>query len=277
MGAPLAGVDVVGEGEHLFLHRVREQHRHFHGLAPAALGEVDRPLVERFLPRRELLHERGDPALGVEGPLHTGEAVVELDREPGVEVGELLQPVGELGEVVVDLVEDLPIGEERDRGACLVALAHHLKLGRLPPPAELLAVDLPIPPPHLDHEVFGQGVHRRYTHPVEPPRHLVPSLVKFPPGVKGGEHELDRAHPSLGVDPNRDPSPVVADGDPFVLVDHDLDRRTEASKGFVHRVVDDLVDHLEEAIGAGGADVHPRPLADRIDVLQHLDLVYVVA
>jgi hypothetical protein len=47
----------------------------------------------------------------------------------------------------------------------------------------------------------------------------------------------------------------------------------EAGEGLVDRVVDDFVHQVMEAGGPGGPDVHGRPLADRLESFENLDLV----
>src|SRR3972149_11244622 len=56
-------------------------------------------------------------------------------------------------------------------------------------------------------------------------------------------------------------------------MDRDVDLVRAASHGLVDRVVHDLVDEMMEAPLADVADVHVRPLADRLHALQHLDRV----
>ena len=45
----------------------------------------------------------------------------------------------------------------------------------------------------------------------------------------------------------------------------------------VDRVVDDLPDEVVQARRAGGTDVHARPFADRVEALEHLDVLGAVA
>ena len=60
-------------------------------------------------------------------------------------------------------------------------------------------------------------------------------------------------------------------------MERDDDLVAEAGHGLVDRVVDDLVHEVVQAAGAGGADVHPRALADGLEALEDLDVAGVVA
>ena len=73
------------------------------------------------------------------------------------------------------------------------------------------------------------------------------------------------------------PRAVVDDRDRVVRVDRDLDRVAAAGQRLVDRVVDDLVDEVVQAAHAGRADVHARPLADRLETLEDGDVLGVVA
>ena len=71
---------------------------------------------------------------------------------------------------------------------------------------------------------------------------------------------------------DRDAAAVVDDGDRAVGVDGDLDAVAVAGQRLVDGVVDDLVDQVVQAVDVGVADVHARPLADRLQALEDLDV-----
>ena len=56
-------------------------------------------------------------------------------------------------------------------------------------------------------------------------------------------------------------------------MDGDPDGVAEARQRLVDRVVHHLVDQVMQPVLAGGPDVHPRPLADRVESLEDLDAV----
>ena len=113
---------------------------------------------------------------------------------------------------------------------------------------------------------------------VQPARDLVGVLVELTAGMEVGHDDLGGGHPLLVVDPDRDAAAVVGDGARAVGVQRHRDRVAIAGERLVDRVVDDLVNHVMQA-GAviGVADIHPRPLAHRVEPAQHLDRLLVVA
>ena len=76
----------------------------------------------------------------------------------------------------------------------------------------------------------------------------------------------------LRLQVDRDAAAVVRDGDRAVGVDDDLDVIAVAGQRFVDGVVDELVDHVVQAVHVGVADVHARPLADGLEPLEDLDV-----
>jgi hypothetical protein len=75
------------------------------------------------------------------------------------------------------------------------------------------------------------------------------------------------------MDVGGDAATVVGDGAGAVVVEHHQDLVAVAGQGLVNGVVDHLVHQVVQAPGAGGADVHARPLAHRLQALQNLDLL----
>ena len=108
--------------------------------------------------------------------------------------------------------------------------------------------------------------------------HLVAAaLAELAAGVQDGEHDLGCRPLLLLHRVDGDAAPVVGDGDRVVRVDHDLDLVGLAGERLVDSVVDNLVDQVVEAAGAGRADVHARPLADGLETLEDGDVLRVVA
>ena len=176
------------------------------------------------------------------------------------------------------------IGPERDRGAGLaappgrVADDQHLAL-RDAALGVVLAVVLAVAV-DLDDEALGQRVDDRHTHAVEPAGDLVAVAAELAAGVQHGEHDLGRALALVlacreRVD--RDAATVVVDLAAAVGEQRDADARAVAGHRLVDRVVDDLPDQVVQPREPGRADVHARPFADRIEALQDLDGVGVVA
>ena len=114
----------------------------------------------------------------------------EVYLEGLVEVGDLLEVVGQRVEVVVDRREYLRVWPERHRGAVLIgpAGAFHLPPGFAPP--VFLEVG-PAVPADLGPEVFREGVHDRGADAVEPAGDLVGPAAELPPRVQGGHDGLE--------------------------------------------------------------------------------------
>ncbi len=87
--------------------------------------------------------------------------------------------------------------------------------------------------------------------------------------VQPGHDELDAGQPGLRLHIDRDAAAVVPDLSRMIRVQHDLDVRAVPSQRLVHGVVDDLPQAVQEPAAVGGADVHPRALADSLKPFQH--------
>ena len=236
----------------------------------------------------EILHKGFEPAVVMErhgfrlGPAQIGQH----QGDAAVQEGEFAQPVLQGREVELGLRERLRARQKRDLGA-----GHDLardpggSVGAGPTSAsgasgtpswkrmnhsEPRAEDPQI-------EARRQRVDDRHADPVQPARDLVRVLVEFAAGMQLGHDDLGRRDAFLLVDADRDAAAVIGHGARAVGVQRHRDRVAIAFERLVDRVVDDLVDHVVQA-GAviGVADIHARPLAHRVEAVQHLDRVLVV-
>ena len=106
----------------------------------------------------------------------------------------------------------------------------------------------------------------------------VAAAAELPAGVQHREHDLDGGAAVLraGDGLHGDAAAVVRDAHGAVRVDGDEDLVGVAGHRFVDGVVDDLVHEVMQPARAGGADVHARPLADRLESFEYLDVAGVV-
>ena len=104
----------------------------------------------------------------------------------------------------------------------------------------------------------------------------VPAAAELAAGVQHGEHDLDRRLALGLVDVDRDAAAVVDDAHAAVGQDRDVDVVAVAGERLVDGVVDDLVDEVVEAARTGRSDVHARPLANRFEALENLDVISAV-
>ena len=129
----------------------------------------------------------------------------------------------------------------------------------------------------LDVEPRRQRVDDRDADAVQAAGHLVAAAAELAAGVQHGEHDLDRRtcprsrRSSTGM-----PRPLSLTRTPPSASSVDLDAVAVAGQRLVDRVVHDLVDQVVQAALAGRADVHARPLAHRLEALEHLDVAGVV-
>ena len=72
------------------------------------------------------------------------------------------------------------------------------------------------------------------------------------------------------------PRPSSSTWQPPSAQQGDVDAGAVAGHRLVDGVVDDLPDQVVQALQAGGADVHARALADRVEALEDLDVLGVV-
>ena len=279
---PLVRVDVVDEREDVLgVARViahREGDRHVCVL----VLDRNRVFENRLARLVEVGHELAESA--VEVVLLAAERLVLLalvldrDCETAVEVGQLAHPVRERLEAVLAREEDAGVGPEVDMRAGLLVRLHRAELLQLGDGRALLVGLLPDVSfaADRDGEPARECIHAAHADAVEPARHLVGVLVELAAGVEDGHHDLDGRAVLFLVEPDRDPAPVVPDGDRVVLVDLHLDAVAVAGERLVDRVVDDLVDEVVEAAHADVADVHRGALADGFEALEDLDVVGLV-
>ena len=105
---------------------------------------------------------------------------------------------------------------------------------------------------------------------------LVALAAELAAGMEHGEHDLGRALALVATDRvgvDGDAAPVVLDAAAAVGEQGDADAVGEAGHRLVDGVVDDLPDEVVQAGEPGGADVHARALAHRIEALEHLDVL----
>lgn len=133
-------------------------------------------------------------------------------------------------------------------------------------------------PAHLDGEPLRAGVHHRSAHAVQAAGHLVAGVLaaKLAACVQDGVHHRHCRQAGVGLDIHRDATAVVGHLDQIAFQDLDLNMVTVTGQRLVDGVVHDLVHQMVQAPLAGGADIHTRPLAHRLQAFQHLDLAGVV-
>ena len=273
MGAALARVDVVGEGEDVLRVAVVVLEGDLQDHVALLDADVD-GLVQRGLRLIEVLDERHDPALVAEDLLlgRLLALVLERDLQAFVQEGQLAQALGQDVEAELRAFEDLGVRLKRDHRAAPFGLAGDLQGGGGLAALIALLEDLALPP-DLHLQPLGERVHDRDAHAVEAARHSVGALLELPAGMEHGEGDLGGGLLLRGVHARRDAPAVVHHRDAAVDMDRDLDRLAEPGHVLVNAVVHHFVHEVVEALGAGAPDVHGGALADGVEALQHLDLL----
>ena len=100
---------------------------------------------------------------------------------------------------------------------------------------------------------------------------LVAAVAELAARVQHGQRERDRRDLLLGVQVDREASPVVGHPDAVARQQRHRDQVGVPGQRLVDGVVDDLVDEVVQAPLTGRADVHARALAHRLEAFEHLD------
>ena len=159
---------------------------------------------------------------------------------------------------------------EGNDGSGVVAIAHDLDGSEGLAFGIFLDVDLALTV-DLGDQAVGKGVHAGNADSVETTRNLITVLVEFASGVKDGHDDLKGGTMLLGMHARGDASAIVLNPYGIVGEDRYLYLVTVTGHGLVDTVVDHLVDQMVETALAYVADVHRRPLPNRLKSFQNLD------
>ena len=131
-------------------------------------------------------------------------------------------------------------------------------------------------PLDVDVHARRQRVDDRQADAVQAARGDVRAATELAAGVQLGGDHLDAGQPGLGLLVGGDAATVVVDlGRPVGVQGH-LDGVRGAGQRLVDPVVDDLPQAVHETAGVGGADVHARALAHRLEPLEDEEVSGVV-
>ena len=297
MGAAVRGVDVVGKAQKQLVVAgivLQSDLRH------AAVGlplEVDDVGVQHF--QLALFAQIGDKALDAALVAHDLGAVagvtllpilqhggVQLtligqgDLDTGVQEAFLPQALFQRIKVVDGgILEHFRVGLEGDPGAgdALGYRADALEVAVRVAAPEGLLVLLTVAA-HVDGKPLGAGVNHRSAHAVQTAGHLVAGVLatELAAGVQDGVHHGDGGQTGVGLNVHGDAASVIGDLNDVILQDLDLDVVAVAGQRLINGVVHDLVHQMMQTALTGGADIHTRALAHRLQTLQHLDLAGVI-
>ena len=278
MGAAIALRDVVGEAEDVFVIAVVPLQRDLDADTVTLARNRDGISKKRGLRAVEPLHERADAAFVEQFMLHLF-LVPGIDQEQPharVEEGEFAVAMLELRKVEFGDLEGRGAGEEGDaRPLLAVGRADNLerRLGIAVAEAHIMLFAVA---PDVEIEPFGERVDDRDAHAVQAARHLIGVVVRgvleLPARVELGHDHLGGGDAFFGVDARRNPAAIILDRDRTIGVELDDDPVAMPGQRLVDRVVRHFEHHVVQARAVIGiADIHARPLANRIEALQDLD------
>ena len=277
--AAVALGDVVGEGEDVLVIAVVPLERDLDRHVVAAAHHADRLGEQRLLGAIEVFDERGDPALVIEldRPLLLMPRVRQEQPDAGVQERELAIAVLELVEVELGDLEGGGRGQEGDARTLLPGLGdaddlqrqHGVAMGEAHIMLLAVAPDRQVQP-------FAERIDHRHADAVQPARHLVGvgviGVVELAARMELRHDDLGRRHALARMDAGRDAAAIVGDADRPVGVQADVDPVAMPGQRLVDRIVGDLEHHVVQARPVVGiADIHARPLAHRVQALEHLD------
>jgi hypothetical protein len=108
---------------------------------------------------------------------------------------------------------------------------------------------------------------------VEAPGDFIGIFVEFAPRVKPGHNQFQGAYLLGGVDIHRDSPAVVFHPDHIVSFQDHQDSVTIALHGLIDRIVHHFKYQMMETVNAGGPDIHSGTLPDRLQSLEHLNIL----
>ena len=289
MGAALGGVDVVGKAQQQFIvavviilqrnlgHGALAFPLHIHNLGVqgrkvAALAQIADEGTDAAL----IAHRFGAhfTVLLVLRAVGVGALVRQGDADTGVQEGLLPQAL-EQRFIAVErgFLEHLRVGLEGDCRSGRSRRADFFQLAVRLAALEALLV-LGSVAAHADSQPLGQGVDNRRADAVQTAGHLVAGILaaEFAACV---QHGVDNGHSrdaQLGLDVHRDTAAIVRYLNDVAGFDGNFDMGAVPGQCFVNRIIDDFVDQMMQAGGAGGADIHTGALAHSLQTLQNLNL-----
>ena len=122
---------------------------------------------------------------------------------------------------------------------------------------------------HFDVQSGAQGIDHGGAHAVQATDGVIRRVAELGTGVQFGQYDLHAGQAGFRFLIHRNASAIVRNFHGTVGVQGDYDIVAEAGQGLIHGVVDDLPQAVHKPLRVGGADVHARTLAYRIQALKN--------
>ena len=124
----------------------------------------------------------------------------------------------------------------------------------------------------LDFHASAQSVDTGNTNSMKTAGDLITAIAKFTASVQDGHNNFNGRFADL-MHFNRNPAPIIDDGDAVIFSDFNKDMVTVTGQGLIDRVIDDFINQMMEPTGTDTADIHAWPFANGFEALQDLDLL----
>ena len=127
----------------------------------------------------------------------------------------------------------------------------------------------------FDVKIGRQCIYHRGTYAVQTTAGLVGGIIEFTAGMKSREYQALRTD-SFFVHSHGNTTSVIFHGCGAVGFQCHLYRITISGQMLVHRVVNNLIDKVVQALAGDTADVHAGTLADGFETFQHGNAVGII-
>ena len=232
--------------------------------------------TEQFVQRCLVAVQIGDEGLQAavvdESLILAGALVRQPDTDAGIEEGQFTQPFGQDIVVEFDVAERIPGRFEIALGAGFIRFADSFQRFLRFPVRIGLFENIAVAP-NGEPEFAGKGIDYRHAHAVQTTGYLVAVVVEFAAGMQGGHDDLGGRDAFVRMDIHRDAAAVVQDGHRLTRVNNDLYVIAITRQRLIDGVVYQFLHHVVQARAIIGiADIHARPLANRVKSTQYLDV-----
>ncbi len=172
-------------------------------------------------------------------------------------------------------LENFVVRPECDCCSALVSLAHNLErrhsfsTRKFNDVIEAVLIN-------LRHHFAGECVHAGNTHAVQAAGNFVALASELPARVQFGENNFHRAFALFLDYACWNATAVIGHTARAIFIDCNGNLSAIACKGLVDRVINNLRHQVMQPVLVSRADIHARPLSNRVEPLQHLNVACVI-
>jgi len=278
MRAAVALGDVISKALYRLCIGVVPLHCDFYGDAFFFTYGIENLLMQHCFATIHILDEAFYSADECKVFLFAGTLVDECNLYPAVEERQFTQPLGEDFVMVFNIVERIAAGEEVDLGTALLGLANFFERSDRNTVPEFNVVAFSVAP-YGKTQPFRKRVHNRHADSVQTAGYFVGVVVELASGVQLGHYNFCGGTLLFVVflDLGRNPAPVVLHADRIIGMYGHGYRVAMTGQRFVYGIINDFKYHMVQAGAiAGVTNIHPRPLAHRLQSLEDLYAIGII-